>query len=59
MEGGSSSSGVVHGSGLYPGLNGIIVGEAKRLFVDNGILSARELKARFEIKNEIYLKNCK
>lgn len=30
--------------------------KAKRLFVDNGIFTERELEARFEIKNEIYLK---
>ena len=30
--------------------------KAKRLFVENGIFSERELRARFEIKNEIYLK---
>lgn len=30
--------------------------KARRLFVDNGIFSERELEARFEIKNEIYLK---
>ena len=30
--------------------------KAKKLFVDNGIFTERELEARFEIKNEIYLK---
>lgn len=30
--------------------------KARRLFLDNGIFTERELEARFEIKNEIYLK---
>lgn len=39
-----------------PALKAYCSEKAKRLFVDNGILSERELEARFEIKNEIYLK---
>ena len=39
-----------------PALKAYCSGKAKRLLVDSGILSERELKARFEIKNEIYLK---
>ena len=39
-----------------PALRAYLSDKAKRLFVDNGIFSERELRARFEIKNEIYLK---
>ena len=39
-----------------PALRAYISDKAKRLLVDNGIFSERELYARFEIKNEIYLK---
>ena len=39
-----------------PALKAYCSEKAKRLLVDSGILSERELQARFEIKNEIYLK---
>ena len=39
-----------------PALRAYISDKAKELFVENGIFSERELYARFEIKNEIYLK---
>lgn len=39
-----------------PALKAYLSDKARRLFVNSGVLSERELKARFEIKNEIYLK---
>lgn len=37
-------------------LKAYLAPKAKELFVENGIFSVRELEARFEIKNETYLK---
>ncbi len=37
-------------------LKAYLTPKAKKLFVDNGIFTERELEARYEIKNEIYLK---
>ncbi|MDR0982672.1 MAG: glutamine synthetase III [Culturomica sp.] len=37
-------------------LKGYVTPKARKLFVDNGIFSERELEARFEIKNEMYFK---
>jgi glutamine synthetase len=39
-----------------PALRAYISEKSTRLLVDTGVLSKRELHARFEIKNEIYLK---
>lgn len=38
-------------------LKAYLAPKARKLFVENGIFTERELEARFEIKNEIYLKN--
>ena len=37
-------------------LKAYLAPKARKLFVENGIFTERELEARFEIKNEIYLK---
>ena len=37
-------------------LNAYLAPKPRKLFVENGIFTERELEARFEIKNEIYLK---
>ena len=37
-------------------LRAYLIPKSKKLFFDNGIFTERELEARFEIKNEIYLK---
>lgn len=37
-------------------LRGYLSDKAKKLFIESGVLNERELQARFEIKNEIYLK---
>ena len=37
-------------------LRGYLTPKAKKLFIDNGIFSERELYARYEIKNETFLK---
>jgi glutamine synthetase len=39
-----------------PALRAYISGKSKELLVGNGVLTEKELLARFEIKNEIYLK---
>ena len=38
------------------GAQSLLGSKARKLFVENGIFTERELEARFEIKNEIYLK---
>lgn len=42
--------------GCVSALRAYVAPKARRLFVENGIFNQRELEARFEIKNEIYLK---
>ena len=56
MEGRGCPSGIATEVDCIPALKAYCSEKTKRLFVDNGILSERELEARFEIKNEIYLK---
>ena len=43
-------------SGCVRSLRAYLSTKAKKLFIDNGIFTERELEARFEIKNETYLK---
>lgn len=44
------------GNSCIEALKAYLAPKARRLFIDNGIFTERELEARFEIKNESYLK---
>jgi glutamine synthetase len=52
----AESRGLSSETDCVPALRAYISEKSTRLLVDNGVLSKRELHARFEIKNEIYLK---
>ncbi|MDR2131266.1 MAG: glutamine synthetase III [Odoribacteraceae bacterium] len=52
----AASRGLSGETNCVPALRAYLSGKSRELLVGNGVLSERELHARFEIKNEIYLK---